>query len=146
MKDAFSLFSKSSNVDMSNRAKNRKACYPTIDQFHSILEKVSPGTKFSKSAIEGFREVYLQFLGQVGESLTQWDSLKEEEKIVEALSVNPLFVEYVDEAKGLLSKPKPACQKPAAKKRKKRKLPTEADAAEQERLLAQSKKNLCKES
>lgn len=127
-----------------NKAKKRKGGYPTIDQFHSILEQISPGEKFSKSAIDGFREVYLTYLREVGVTLTQWDSLKEEEKIVEALSVNPMFGELVGQAKKLLSKSNSAAQKPAARKRKKRKL-TEADAAEQERLLAQSKRILSKE-
>ena len=129
---------------MSNIPRKRKGGYPTVDQFHSILEKISPGKTFSKGAIEGFREVYLTYLREVGSSLTQWDSLKEEDKIVEALSVNPMLGEFAAEAKILLSKSNTTEQKPAAKKRKKRKL-TEADAAEQERLLAQSKKSFSKE-
>ena len=81
-----------------------------------------------------------------GTTLTQWDSLKEEEKIVEALSVNEMFVEFVAQAKSLLRKSVTEAQKPGSRKRKRRKLLTEADAAEQERLLAKSKEIFSTES
>jgi hypothetical protein len=122
---------------MSNNNRKRKGGFPTIDQFHSIVERISPGTKFTKSAVEGLRETYLAYTRQVGSSLTQWDSLKEEEKIVEALHLSPIFEEYVGEAQSLLLET--TAPQPQAKKRRKRKL-TAADAAEQERLLEQSKK------
>lgn len=108
-----------------------------MDQFHAILAKLSPGTKFTKSAVDGLRESYLEYTRKVASSLTQWDSLKEAEKIVEALLVSPIFKEYIDEAQPLLLGM--AEQKPKAKKRRKRKL-TAADAEEQERLLENSKK------
>lgn len=118
-------------------SNNRKRGYPTIDQFHSIVERISPGTKFSKSAVEGLRETYLAYTRQVGSSLTQWDSLKEDKKIVEALHLSPIFEEYVGEAQSLLLEM--IAPKPKAKRQRKRKL-TAADAVEQERLLEQSKK------
>eukprot|EP00980_Cylindrotheca_fusiformis_P006317 scaffold1354_cov112-Cylindrotheca_fusiformis.AAC.4 len=74
---------------------------------------------------------------QVASSLTQWDSLKEEDKIVEALHINKSFQGYVAEAQPLVAAS--SARKLPPKKPKKRKLTT-ADAEEQERLLEKSKK------
>lgn len=109
--------------------------YPSVDQFHSILQQISPQTKFTKGAIEGLRETYVAFMQSVASSLVRWDSLKEEEKIMEALNLNPTFQEFSTEAKELLDDSSPTTK--PSKKRKKQTL-TAQDAHEQERLLEQS--------
>jgi hypothetical protein len=118
--------------------KNRTTSYPTVNQFHSILKLISSDSKFTKSAVEALRKIYLSYMQQVASSLTQWDSLKEKEKFVEALGVNPTFKEYVNKAKLMLCESSVHKTPPKKKRRIKRKLTAE-DAAEQERLLAQSK-------
>lgn len=120
--------------------------YPSVDQFYSILQKISPQTKFTESAIKGLREIYLAYIREVSSSLAQWDSLKEEDKIIDSLNVNLLFEEFTTKAKELLRKNSTNSNSSSnynkpTKKRKKQKLTAE-DAAEQERLLEQSKKYL----
>lgn len=127
----------------SNNRKRKGNSYPTVDQFHSILKKISPESTFTKGSVEGLREIYLAYMQQVASSLTQWDTLKEEEKIIEALAVNPTFNEYVQKAKAQL-KSAASSQKPPPKKKRRKKKLTEKDAAEQERLLLQSKQTMQK--
>ena len=31
--------------------------YPSVDQFYAVLQKISPQTKFTESAIKGLREI-----------------------------------------------------------------------------------------
>jgi uncharacterized protein related to proFAR isomerase len=125
----------------------RKVGEPTIDQFHTLLQQLCPenqNVEFTEKAVAGLRQVYIAHLQQVASSLTQWDSLKDEQKVVNALaSIHHSDVaepKWIQQAQNLLSSQQ--TKRPAKVQRKRRPAITAEMQAEQERLLKKSKQTV----
>jgi hypothetical protein len=137
-------------MDAKRKRGGRKVGGPTLDEFHIILQQLQgpdKKIKFTDSAVVGLRQAYFVFMQQVASSLSQWDSLKDESAVVEALGMNNTsdFEQWTQQAQELLSK-KQANTKPPAKRKKKRPRLSAAEQerleAEQNRLLQQSKQTV----
>jgi hypothetical protein len=117
----------------------RHAGWPSPEQFHEILKQIAPDESmtFTEAAVVGLRSAFLAYLDMVGSSLTEHDSLKEEETVVNALAINPKFEGFVRQAKEIIEKSGPPAKKRG--KRKKKMVITPEMEAEQERLLQQSR-------
>jgi hypothetical protein len=125
----------------------RKVGEPTIDQFHTILQQLCPNqnVELTEKAVAGLRQAYIAHLQQVASSLAQWDSLKDEQIVVDALaSIHHSDVvaehKWIQQAQSLLTSQQ--TKRPEKVQRKRRPAITAEMQAEQERLLKKSKETV----
>jgi hypothetical protein len=147
----------------SSSQKRNHTGWPSPAQFHEILKQIAPSAAddddddessssmtFTEAAVMGLRSTFINYLDMVGSSLTEHDSLKEEELVVNALTINnnPQFEGFVRQAKEIITttmkqKSATAPAKKRGKRKQKIKITPEMEA-EQDRMLQKSKEAMNK--
>lgn len=120
-------------------AKRKKsASTPSLDHFHTALQRLAPHLRFTKDAVIALRECHASFLREVAGQLVEHDRL-DLHKVAQACSLGgtPAFVEWTQEAQALLEEE--AAQNPKPKKKAKKGGITAEMEAQQEELLQKSK-------